>query len=90
MKRKNKKKAYRMCISCRNVYDQKEMLRIVKNKSGNVSLDETGKMHGRGAYICKKKECVEKAKKAKALNRAFEMGVEEEIYSKMNEYINDK
>lgn len=59
------------------------MIRIVKNKEGEINIDFTGKAHGRGAYICPNLECLEKAKKKNALNKAFEMAVPDEIFEKL-------
>ena len=62
---------------------QKELIRIVKNKEGEIFIDLTGKANGRGAYICKDSECLKKAIKSKALNRAFKMEVPNEVYEKL-------
>ena len=77
----------RMCIVCREHSDKKELVRIVKNKNGEIFLDLTGKANGRGAYICKSKECFLKLKKARALNRAFKCEIPLEIYDKLGEEI---
>ena len=58
-------------------------MRIVKNKEGEIFIDLTGKANGRGAYICKDSECLKKAIKSKALNRAFKMEVPNEVYDKL-------
>lgn len=83
-----KGKPIRMCVSCREAFPKEEVLRIVKNKEGEISIDLTGKSAGRGAYICKNKECIAKAKKNKALERAFKCNIEEDIYSEIEEYLN--
>ncbi len=77
----------RMCIVCREHSDKKELVRIVKNKNGEIFLDLTGKANGRGAYICKSKECFLKLKKTRALNRAFKCEIPLEIYDKLGEEI---
>ena len=77
----------RMCISCREMKDKKELLRIVKNKEGEILVDKTGKQNGRGAYICRKPECFEKLKKQKILNKAFKMNVDESVYSLLEDEI---
>lgn len=79
------KEKIRMCIVCRGQSDKKTLLRIVKNKDGEIFVDETGKANGRGAYVCKNKECFEKLKKTKALNRAFKCEIPQEIYEKIGE-----
>ena len=70
----------RMCIACRQMKDKKELLRIVKCKDGTVKTDKSGKAQGRGAYICKNKNCMEKCIKSKLLNKAFKCQLEDEIY----------
>ena len=80
---KEKLKPQRMCIACREMKDKKELVRVVKNSEGNIFVDLTGKANGRGAYICKSKECFAKLKKQKALNKAFKCPIDEEIYNKI-------
>lgn len=76
-----------MCIVCRGQSDKKDLLRIVKNKDGKIFVDETGKANGRGAYVCKDKECFEKLCKQKSLNKAFRCNVAQEVYDKIGEQI---
>ena len=77
----------RMCIVCRQMQDKRDLLRIVKDKDGNISIDETGKKNGRGAYICKNEECVKKLVKQKSLNKAFKCEIAPEIYTALQEEI---
>lgn len=77
----------RMCIACRQMKDKRELLRIVKDKENNISIDKTGKKNGRGAYICKDKECLAKLKKQKLLNKAFKTNVSEDVYKLIEEEI---
>ena len=63
------------------------MIRIVKDRDGNISLDVTGKKSGRGAYICKNVECIEKLSKTKGLDRSFKIQVAKETYQKLIEEI---
>ena len=81
------KEKIRMCVVCRGQSDKKTLLRIVKNKEGEIFVDKTGKANGRGAYVCKDKACFEKLCKQKALNRAFKCEVPMEIYQKIGEEI---
>ncbi len=81
------KERLRMCIICREHSDKKELLRIVKNKDGEIFVDKTGKANGRGAYICKSKECFQKLKKTRGLNRAFRCEIKDEVYDKIGEEI---
>lgn len=80
---KVKKVPQRKCISCQDRDSKKELMRIVKNKEGEIFVDKTLKANGRGAYICKSEECIKKAISSKALNRAFKMEVPEEVYEKI-------
>lgn len=77
----------RMCIVCRDRSDKKELVRVVRNKNGEVFLDKTGKANGRGAYVCKSKDCFDKLKKTRALNRVFKCEIPLEIYEKLGEEI---
>lgn len=79
------KEKIRMCIVCRAQSDKKTLLRIVKNKEGQIFVDKTGKANGRGAYVCKDKDCFQKLCKQKALNRAFKCDVPQEVYQKIGE-----
>ena len=81
--KKIKKVPPRKCIACQDKDNKKELIRIVKNKEGEIFIDLTGKANGRGAYICKDCECLKKAIKSKALNRAFKMEVPDEVYEKL-------
>lgn len=80
-----KKQPVRTCIVCREEFDKKSLLRIVKDKDGNVFVDVTGKANGRGAYICGKAECAKKLKKAKLLDRVFSIAVATEVYGAIEE-----
>lgn len=77
----------RMCISCREMKDKKELLRIVKDKENNIFIDQSGKKNGRGAYICKNEECLNKLIRQKSLNKAFKMNIDQEFYSILREEI---
>lgn len=77
---KQKKLPLRMCLGCHEMKPKKELIRIVKNKEGSINVDFTGKMAGRGAYICKSMQCFEKARKGKKLEKAFESRIDENVY----------
>ena len=66
---------------------KKELIRIVKNKEDEISVDFTGKKPGRGAYICKSTDCLAKSIKAKRLERAFETSIGEDIYATLKEQL---
>jgi len=85
-----KKIVQRMCTICNTKKDKKELLRIVRDKDKNISIDKTGKLEGRGAYICYNEDCLNKAIKTKRLERIFEVKIDEEIYNNMRGVIIDK
>ena len=70
----------RQCVGCRTMKDKKELIRIVKTPEGQIVADATGKKSGRGAYICPNPECLRRARKARALERAFDTAIPAEIY----------
>ncbi len=84
-----KKVPMRMCTGCREMKPKKELVRVVKTSDGEIRLDTTGKLNGRGAYICKNKECLNKARKMNAFSRAFEMTVPNEIYNQLETELDD-
>jgi len=86
---KVKKVPQRKCIACQDRDNKKELIRIVKNKEGQIFLDKTGKANGRGAYICNCSECLKKAIKSNALSRAFKMEIPEEVYESLIKEIED-
>lgn len=73
----------RTCIGCNEIKPKKELIRIVKNKEGNIFVDKTGKANGRGAYLCDNIECLEKAIKTKRLERTFEMMIDIKLYEEL-------
>ena len=73
----------RTCIGCNEKKQKKELIRIVKDKEGNISIDEIGKSNGRGAYICKNIECLEKAIKSKKLERSLKTKIDLQIYESL-------
>lgn len=82
---KQKKIPLRMCVACREGKPKKEMLRIVKNAAGEISLDFSGKVAGRGAYICNNAECVKKLRRQKLLHKTFSCEVSAEVYYRIEE-----
>ena len=80
---KSRKIPMRKCVSCGQKREKKDLLRIVNNKEQEGSFDETG----RGAYICKSVECIDKAKKSKRLNILLDTEIDSEFYEKLKEYI---
>ena len=84
----NKTYPQRMCIGCREMKEKYELIRIVKNKEGNISFDTTGKLPGRGAYVCKTRECLEKAVKNKGFERSVKSPLPEDVLSRLCEEMN--
>ena len=80
----------RTCMGCNQKKDKKQLIRIVKNKDNEISLDRTGKKEGRGAYICDDIKCLEKLIKSNRLQKIFEIHIEDEIYESLRGVILDK
>ena len=80
-----KKIPMRMCVGCREMHEKRELIRIVKSAEGMVSIDMRGKAPGRGAYMCKKSDCLERAMKSRALERALEHRIEPDVYERLRE-----
>ncbi|SEF49769.1 hypothetical protein SAMN04487934_101352 [Eubacterium ruminantium] len=80
-----KKKPIRKCVGCNTSKLKSEMYRIIRTGEGEILLDKTGRMNGRGAYICKDKKCIEKAAKSNSLSKAFGIPVSAEIYEGLME-----
>lgn len=80
-----KKIPMRQCVGCREMKPKKELIRVVKSPEGEISLDFRGKAPGRGAYVCPNSACLKRAIKSKALERAFETAIPQEIYEALLE-----
>ena len=87
---KVKRQPERRCIACNEKIEKKQLLRIVRTPEKNIEIDLTGKKNGRGAYICKKEECLNKAIKAKRFEKTFEMDIEMQVYDDIRGVIIDK
>ena len=74
-------------MGCRERMDKKALIRVVRTTEGNVMLDFSGKVNGRGAYICPKADCLKKARKSKALDRSLEVTIPEEVYDRLEREI---
>ena len=84
-----KKIPQRQCMGCRERKDKRELLRVVRGTDGIVSLDFSGKLNGRGAYICPRTECLQKARKTKALERSLETEVPEQVYERLSKELEE-
>lgn len=78
-----KKIPQRQCMGCRERKAKRELIRVVRGTDGNVRLDFSGKLNGRGAYICPDPACLVKARKAKSLERSLEVPIPEEVYDRL-------
>lgn len=87
---KTKKIPLRTCIACREMKPKGEMTRVVKSADGEIKLDPTGKMPGRGAYVCNNPDCLKKADGKKLLHKAFSASVADEIYRGIGEGSGDE
>ncbi len=82
---KTRKIPMRMCVGCREMKEKRSLLRIVKSAAGEVSFDPVGKAPGRGAYICRSQQCLEKAVRQHQLERALETKIDEAVYARLKE-----
>ena len=83
-----KKLPIRKCTGCGERFVKNSLVRIVKTPSGEIVLDKTGKISGRGAYICNSSKCLKKAEKAQRLERSLSVSIPKEVYEKLTEEIN--
>ena len=80
-----KKIPMRQCLGCREHKPKKDLIRVVRSPEGEIGLDFRGKASGRGAYLCPDPECLKKAVKARAIERALSCPIPAEIYQKLSE-----
>ena len=86
----NKKVPMRQCVGCGEMKPKKEMMRVVKTAEGSIVLDVTGKMNGRGAYLCQTMECLKKAGKNKGIERSLKGAIAAEVYDNLEkEFVKD-
>ena len=78
-----KKIPQRQCMGCRERKNKRDLIRVVRQTDGTVSLDFSGKVNGRGAYLCPDPECLKKAIRSKALDRSLEVTIPEEVYNRL-------
>ena len=79
----------RMCAACRTHLPKEELIRIVRTPEGGLAIDRTGKLEGRGAYLCASEDCLALAEKKRALQRALRMEVRPEVYGALREELTD-
>ncbi|MDO5026592.1 MAG: YlxR family protein [Tissierellia bacterium] len=86
----NRKIPQRKCVVCNQHKDKKDLLRIVKNKEGQIFVDPSGKMNGRGTYICPDLACLSKTKKNRSLNNSLKANIGDEIYQEIENYVKSR
>ena len=89
MPKNEKKMPERHCVGCGNPFPKKELIRVVRAPDGSVAIDLTGKMSGRGAYVCRSSDCLRKARKAKRLERSLTCPISDEVYEALIAVQND-
>ena len=83
MEPKKRKIPERQCLGCNEHKPKIELIRVVRSPDGEISLDLTGKKSGRGAYICRSKKCLTRARKSKRIDKALDVSVPDEVYDRM-------
>lgn len=78
-----KKIPQRQCMGCRERRDKRQLIRVVRRTDGSVCLDFSGKLAGRGAYVCPNPQCLARAQKSRALERSLEVAIPEEVYGRL-------
>jgi len=86
---KQRKIPMRMCVGCREMKPKAMLLRVVKPQEADAFIDRTGKAAGRGAYVCGSIECLKKAEKSRALDRALDTKIEEAVYRQLENQIGE-
>lgn len=87
---KPRKIPQRQCLGCREMKNKKDLIRVVRSPEGDISLDFKGKKPGRGAYVCPEAACLAKAKKSRALERAFSTAIPPEVYDLLDRQMRDE
>ena len=87
---KPRKIPMRMCVGCREMKPKMHLLRVVKPQEGEAHIDRTGKAPGRGAYVCDQLECLRRAQKSKALERALDAKIDEAVFAQLEAQIAPK
>ena len=84
-----KKIPMRKCVGCGEMRPKKELMRILRTQDGEFMTDTTGKKNGRGAYLCPSRECLDKARKNKGLERSFKQAIPKEVYEALEKEMED-
>lgn len=75
-----KKVPLRQCVGCREMKPKAELIRVVRSPEGEISIDDAGRKPGRGAYVCRSSDCLRRAQKSRALERAFSQKISDGVY----------
>lgn len=86
---KPKKVPQRQCLGCREMKDKKALIRVVRSPEGEISLDFKGKKPGRGAYVCPDPACLKRARKSRALERAFSAPMPDEVWEELEKQMKE-
>ncbi|MGP4072208.1 RNase P modulator RnpM [Piscibacillus sp. B03] len=84
-----KKQPLRKCVVTQEMFPKKDLIRVVRNKDGEVFVDESGKMNGRGAYLSRDLEVINKAKKSNILNRHLNTQIDDSIYEELTQKVSE-
>ena len=84
----DKKVSLRRCIRCGEMKDKRELIRVIRTKESEISIDATGKKNGRGAYMCCSSECLKKAIKTRGLERSFKTSIPQDVYIELEKELN--
>ena len=84
-----KKIPSRQCVGCREAGAKRDLIRVIRTPQGQVILDPTGRMNGRGAYLCRHVECLRKARRSRGLERSLKVTIPDEIYDRLEEELRD-
>ena len=87
---KPRKLPQRQCLGCREMKNKRDLIRAVRSPEGEITLDFKGKKPGRGAYVCPQAECLRKARKSRALERAFSAAIPPEVYEQLEEQVREE
>lgn len=87
---RTKKVPRRMCVGCQEMRPKKELIRVVRTPDDSIIIDSTGKKSGRGAYVCRQAECMQKACREKRLDKALQRPVSKEIYEFLMQELNSR
>lgn len=80
----------RQCVGCREMKPKRELIRVVRSPEGEITLDFKGKAPGRGAYLCPDGQCLKRARKAKALERAFSLQIPGEVWDTLERQMEEE